>query len=196
MKAEKELTELSKQSELLITEDVLERGISKADFYNFVREHGYEKVAQGIYAPSGSLVDESYLVHLRCTKAVFSHDEALLYHGLSNREPLRPTITIYTGYNTKRLVESGVKVYTVKKDLLEIGKTEVTDSFGNKIPMYDLERTICDVVRSRNSIEIQDFQEALKAYVSRKDKDLNKLMKYADYFRVGNIIKKYMEVLL
>ena len=36
----------------------------------------------------------------------------------------------------------------------------------------------------------------LKAYVGRKDKDLNKLMKYAKLFRVDKIIRNYMEVLL
>lgn len=45
-------------------------------------------------------------------------------------------------------------------------------------------------------IEVQDFNAVLKAYVGRKDKDLNKLMKYAKLFRVDKIIRNYMEVLL
>ena len=72
----------------------------------------------------------------------------------------------------------------------------VQDNFGNEIPMYDLERTVCDLVRSRNSIEAQDFSSVLKSYVSRKDKNLNKLMEYAGLFRVNKIIRNYMEVLL
>jgi hypothetical protein len=93
-------------------------------------------------------------------------------------------------------VADGYKVYTVKKELLEVGKTIVEDNCGNQIPMYDLERTICNLVRSRNSIEIQDFNSVLKSYVSRKDKDLNILMEYAKLFRVDKILRKYMEVLL
>lgn len=34
----------------------------------------------------------------------------------------------------------------------------------------DLERTICDLMRSRNSIEIQEFNSVLKAYLSKKIK--------------------------
>lgn len=68
--------------------------------------------------------------------------------------------------------------------------------FGHIIPMYDMERTICDLVRSRSHIEIQDFQTALKTYVHRQDKDLNRLMQYAHKFHVANIIRGYMEVLL
>lgn len=62
--------------------------------------------------------------------------------------------------------------------------------------MYDLERTICDIVRSRNRIEAQDFTTALKNYVRRNDKDLNRLMKYAELFHVSHVIQQYMEVLL
>ena len=44
--------------------------------------------------------------------------------------------------------------------------------FGHDVPVYDMERTICDVLRSRSHIEMQTFQDALKAYARRKDKDL------------------------
>ena len=137
------------------------------------------------------------MLHKRCPNAVFSHDEAFYYYGLTDREPLVHTLTIYSGYNAHRLIADGsCKVYTVKRELLNIGKTVVKDNDGNMIPMYDLERTICDLIRSRNSIEIQDFNSALKAYVARNDKDLNRLMEYAKLFRVDNVIRRYMEVLL
>ena len=74
-------------------------------------------------------------------------------------------------------------------------KTTVKDNFGNDIPMYDLERTICDLVRSRNSIEIQEFSSVMKSYIARKDKNLNLLMEYARKFHIENVIHRYMEVL-
>ena len=69
-------------------------------------------------------------------------------------------------------------------------------SFGNDVPVYDMERTICDIIRSRNHIEIQTFQEALKGYARRRDKNLRTLMHYAELFRVEKILRKYLEVLL
>ena len=138
-----------------------------------------------------------YVLHQRCPNAVFSHDEAFYYHGLTDREPFVHTFTVYSGYNTHRLTADGsCKAYTVKKELLDVGKIIVRDNSGNMIPMYDLERTICDLMRSRSSIEVQDFNSALKAYVSRKDKNLNRLMEYAKLFRVDNVIRRYMGVLL
>ena len=186
-----------KKIEYLTPGDASGYGISKAEFYKYVRDNGLEKIWHGIYAPADEWVDELYVLHRRCPNAVFSHDEAFYHHGLSDREPIIHTLTVYSGYNVHRLTADGsCKVYTVKKELLEVGKTMVIDSCGNRIPMYDLERTICDLIRSRNSIEAQDFNAVLKAYVSRKDKDLNRLMEYAKLFRVQNVLRRYMEVLL
>ncbi len=174
-----------------------ESGVTKSEFYKYVRENSLEQVGHGIYVAENSWTDELLLLHMRCPSAVFSHDEAFYYHNLTDREPILHTLTTYSGYNSHRIVANGkCKVYTVKRELLEVGKIMVIDNYGNEIPMYDLERTICDLIRCRNSIEAQDFKSALKSYVSRRDKDLNRLMDYAKLFKIDNVIRKYMEVLL
>ncbi|WP_207640227.1 type IV toxin-antitoxin system AbiEi family antitoxin domain-containing protein [Butyrivibrio fibrisolvens] len=94
------------------------------------------------------------------------------------------------------MVRDEFKVFTVKKELLSIGKVIIDDSYGHKIPIYNLERTICDLVRSRSWFEIQDYKTALKSYIARKDKDLNKLMENAKSFRIDKKIREYMEVIL
>lgn len=184
------------ESGMLITSDVIKEGVSKTQLYDFIRENSFEQVYRGMYASPAAWTDENYILSLRCPNAVFSHDEALYYYGLIDREPSQPTITIYSGYGTGRLTKDGIKVYTVKKELLNIGKTTIVNSFGHEIPMYDMERTICDLVRSRSQFEIQDYQTALKTYIARKDKDLNKLMKYAKLFHVDSKLREYMEVML
>ena len=192
-----EMTRLVQNHDYLTPGIAGKSGISKFKFYKYVHENGLEPVSRGLYSAGEELVDELYVLHQRCPKAVFSHDEALYYHGLTDREPLVHTFTIYSGYNPHRLTAGGnCKAYTVKKELLDVGKITVKDNSGNMIPMYDLERTICDLIRSRSSIEAQDFNSALKAYVSRKDKNLNRLIEYGKLFRVDNVIRTYMGVLL
>ena len=172
-------------------------GLSKYKFYKFVKDNELEQLSGGIYASKDSWVDELLLIHKRSPSAVFSHDEAFFYHGLVDMEPITHTITVYSGFNAHRLKAScNVKVYSVKKELLEVGKILVTDNLGNKVPMYNLERTVCDAFRSRNLIEIQEFNTILKFYIARPDKDLNLLMEYAKLFRVNNVVRKYFEVLL
>ena len=181
------MNNLAQTHEILTPQLATKVGLTKFEFYKYVKANEYEQVGHGVYAAKDTWIDELEMLHRRCPMGVFSHDEAFYYYGLTDREPLVHTLTIYSGYNAHRLKEDGCKVYTVKKELLDVGKRTVKSNQGNEIPMYDLERTICDLVRSRSSIEIQDFNAVLKAYVGRKDKDLNKLMKYAKLFRVDKI---------
>ena len=188
--------EIVDDSGILLTKNAIEAGISKHALYNFIRDNGFEKAAHGVYASPETWEDENYILSLRCPQGVLSHDEALYYHGLTDREPLQKTITIYTGYGTSRMVADGIKVFTVKKELLDIGKEIVKTSYGHDIPLYNRERTICDLIRSRNRFEIQDFQTALKTYIMGKNKNLNRLMEYAKLFHVDKKIRVYLEVLL
>lgn len=181
---------------LIATKTIVRNNESKADFYRFLKNNDFEMISRGIYASKDSWIDPLMVVHMKCPNAVLSHNVALHYHGLIDREPARPTFTIYSGYNASRLKKFGYKVFFVKKELLDIGKTEVVDFDGNLVPMYDLERTICDLVRNRSSFEIQDFNSALKAYSRRQDKNLTLLFEYAKLLRVEKLLRSYMEVLL
>ena len=191
-----DIKQLEDETGLLVTENVVNAGITKTSYYDFIQKNGYEQVAHGIYAAPDCFEDELYILSLRCPAAVVSNEDALFLYGLTDRVPFKHTITIYSGYGTSRLKKDGIKVYTVKKELLAVGKTTAPSNFGHTIPIYDLERTICDVVRNRNNIDIQDFLTAIRTYVRRKDKDLNKLMEYAKLFHIDKKIREYMEILL
>ena len=137
-----------------------------------------------------------YLIHMRCSHGGFSHETALFFHDLTDRESSSYSITVKRGYSTTRLKADGISVYTIKQELHEIGKSTAQTPFGHTVPVYDMERTICDLLRCRSSIEMRTFQGALKMYARRKDKDLRRLMRYAGLFRVEKILRQYLEVLL
>lgn len=203
MKGSDSLTQYDSLDQLFVqyngivrTNQVLQAGIAKTVFYDYVKEKGIEQVAHGVYVSPEAWVDGMYLLHLRCEQAVFSHETALYFHDLTDREPMEYAITVKNGYNPTKLKEDGIKVYTIKKELHDVGITTMTTSFGNPVLVYDKERTICDIIRSRSHIEIQMLQDAIKQYVQRKDKDLRLLMKYAAMFHVEKVLRQYLEVLL
>ena len=181
---------------VLKTTDALAAGVSKFVLSRFISENQYEKVYHGIYLAPDAWRDDAYLTQLRCPQVVYSHDSALFYHDLTDREPLQLTVTAKTGYNPSHLTKDGVRVYTVKAELHDMGLTEATTSFGNTVRVYDMERTICDIVRSRSTVETQVYQDALKRYSRRKDKNLHRLMDYAKAFRVEKMMREYMGILL
>ena len=181
---------------VLTTAAAVAAGISKTALANYVTSNHFERVSLGIYLSPEVWRDEAYLLQLRCPQIVFSHDSALFFHELTDREPLQSTVTVKTGYNPKHLTSQGVKVYTVKKELYAIGISTAATIFNHQVRVYDMERTVCDVIRSRNSMETQVFQDALKLYAKCRGKNLQNLMDYAKTFHVEKLVQQYMGVLL
>ncbi len=187
---------LESKGGFLRTADAIAAGISKPYFYEYVKSRQLEQAAHGVYLSKDAWADPMYLLGLRCEQAVFSHDTALFLHDLTDREPMQYTVTVKTGYNPSRLTASGVKVYTVKKELHALGLAAAQTPFGHEVAVYDRERTICDVVRSRGTMEAQSFQDAIKRYSRGREKNLRRLMQYAQAFHIEKILRQYMEVLL
>ena len=187
---------LAEQDGMLQTSQAVARGIVKPIFYEYIKERKLEQVAHGIYVSEDTWIDAMFLLHLRCGQAVFSHESALFFHDLTDRGPSPYAITVRRGYSTTRLKAEGLSVYTIKPELFDVGVSSGQTPFGHTVPVYDMERTICDLLRSRSRIEIQTFQGALKAYARRKDKNLRALMQYAGMFKVEKILRQYLEVLL
>ena len=197
MTAQERLDELVKRKNgVLKTSDAVAAGVSKPTLAEYLRKNSFEKAAHGIYCAPETWEDPMYLLQLRCPSVVFSHETALFLHDLTDQEPLHYSVTARSGYNPSHLTKNGVKVYTVKQELVELGKTDLRTPFGNPICVYDRERTICDIVRSRRSMESRTLHDALRRYVQRRDKNLLQLMEYAQLFRIESVLRQYLEVLL
>jgi Predicted transcriptional regulator len=192
-----QLDSLSKKNNgILKTADVIKYGISKPYFLSYIKKHNLEKVAHGIYATPDAWLDEMHLLQTRISNAIFSHESALYLLDLAEREPLQFTITVKSGYNSAKLKSDGVKVYYIKPELFELGLIELQSPTGNTLRSYNAERTICDLIRSRSNVEIQDLQAAIKSYTRQREKNIPLLIRYAQTFRVEKILRQYLEVLI
>jgi hypothetical protein len=180
----------------LKTSEAVAAGVSRTTLANFVREHGLERVAHGLYMSQDAWEDGLFVIQVRYPNAVFSHETALYLLNLANREPTLFSVTMRAGTNSAGLSKQGIKVYKVKTELFGEGIIEAQSPSGHSVRTYNAERTICDLFRSRSNIEVQDLQEAVKTYIQRKEKNIPLLLRYAKAFSVGKIVRQYLEVLL
>ena len=187
---------LKRENGIIRVRTARERGIHHSYIQNYENMGKIERVSRGIYVAADTMEDKMYILNLQRNKIVYSHETALFLHGLTDRDPLFYDVTVPTGYNTKNLINEGITVYSIQSDLYSLGKIEVKTLFGNKVRCYDLERTICDILRSRNKADKSVMLDAIKRYSRLKEKNLNRLMNYAEKFNIKRIVKTYMEVLL
>ena len=187
---------LKQNGGIVTTAQANDVGVSNERLRLLVHSGDLERVTTGIYVLPDEFTDKMFIVQLRRPKIIYSHETALFLHELTDRDPINYMVTVPTGYNPTRLREDGFTVFTIKRELHEIGVTKLTTMFGNSVRVYDLERTICDCLRSRNNLDIAVVTDAIKRYAKRKDKNLNKLMQMAETFKVTKLLRGYMEVLL
>lgn len=181
---------------IVVTNEVEKQGIPRYYLTPLVREGKLERVSHGIYVTPDAFEDEMYMLQMKSPKVIFSHETALFFHDLTDRDPLQWSVTVPNGYNATKLRDSGIQVYSVKKSLHLMGTTEVETLFGRKVTAYNKERTICDIIRNRNNMDITILNDALKRYLASKDKNISLLMNYAKELRVQKILRSYMEILL
>ena len=124
---------LKKNGGMLRSTVVREAGIPKPMLYEYIKRNDLQQVARGVYVSDDVWPDSLYLLHLRCGQAIFSHETALFFHDLTDREPSPYSITVKTGYNPHHLKADGIKVYTVKKSLHEMGLVTLKTPFGNEV---------------------------------------------------------------
>ncbi|MBQ2865167.1 MAG: hypothetical protein IJE90_01440 [Clostridia bacterium] len=181
---------------IIETKVAAQHGISKAMLCKLCKEDKIHRIVRGQYILPDDMQDELLSISNRSDKIVFSHETALYLHGISDRTPFEHTVTAPTGCIPSSAIKAECKVYYIKPELFKLGKTRLKTPAGNEVPAYDLERTVCDVIRSRNKMGTETFLAALKLYAANPNKDLNKLNSYAKKMRVSNVLRQYLEVLL
>ena len=153
------------------------------------------RVQRGVYCLADAWEDEFLAAQLRFPKGTFSDGTALFLHGYTDRIPLQLTMTFPRSYRATKAREAGIEVRTCADEVLDLGRTSVRTSYGNKVRAYDLERTLCDVVRSQRIVDVQVVNPAMRQY-ARSSKDVQRLLGYAHALGVKKKIRSYLEVLL
>lgn len=186
------------QENLVITnKEAEDLGYSRHNLSELTKSGQLERLRPGLYQLKGKVIDDFVLISSNSNRIIFSHQTALYLHDLSDRTPNVFHISVPQGYNASHIKNryEDLQVHYVKKELYEIGKTEIKSPQGNLIPIYDIDRTICDIIIDRERIDKQIFTEAMKRYFKSQNKNLRRLIKYSRLFKIEDEVRKYMEVL-
>lgn len=171
-------------------------GCSRAVLSLCVRAGLLERVARGVYLFPGAMEDELAVLAVRSKRIVFSHETALFLNGLAERTPVRHAATFPRSAVPRAGLRDAIRCHYVPPELWNLGKTVRRTSFGTPVPCYDAERTVCDLVRSRNKLDEETFLAGLRLYAASPAKDVARLDDYARRLKVSRAVRRYMEVLL
>ena len=146
MNYEKILKMVEKNNGYITTNEVVNNGIERRFLTNMVKKGSLVRISKGYYGLPNYIADEYYKIASKSKNARFSMATALYLHKLSDRNPLVYNVTLPFGYSGALQKQKNVILNFVSKDILDLGVIEMISPFGIKIKVYDIERTICDII--------------------------------------------------
>lgn len=176
--------------------EVKKLGISKSFFSNLINNNKLERVGTGVYKLPEYPIDNFYILSKLSKNMCYSHATALYLHNMSDRIPLVYDITVPYNYSGSLLNNNKVILRYVKEDIFKMGIIDIKTINNLTVKCYDLERTICDIIKDKNRMDKEIYSKALKDYAKNKNKDILKLIKYSKKMGIEEEVVELMEVLL
>ena len=190
------ILKIMKENNEIITPAQLEKkGISRIYLSKMEKEGIIKRIERGIYVTKNFKYDEYYLFQLKYPKTIFSHNTALYFYGMTERTPIRMDVTVYREYNPHRFKDF-TNVYKINKELYDMGLLKKKSPQGMSVKTYNLERTVCDIIKDKNSLEIEIRNKAIKKCIKSKEFNASKMFDYAKKMKVYDKIKSYMEAII
>ena len=191
------LIEIAKgQNGYVSASQVTAAGIPRRKLAEAVDKGELVQVERGLYALPETWEDPYLATQHRFSRGIFSDETALFLHGMTDRAPFSLTMTFPREYNATPVRKAGIICRTCADDVLELGLVELTTQHSNIVRAYDLESTLCDLVRGQSTVDSQIVIPAMRTYVKSPKRDVGKLVEYARRLGVEKKIRNYLEVLL
>jgi predicted transcriptional regulator of viral defense system len=121
---------------------------------------------------------------------------AARYYGLTNFLPDSVDVAIERKKKVSTLPDwPEIKIFYFDSARMNVGINEI-DEGGNTFNIFDIDKTVVDIVYYRNKLGIEETAEVLRNYMKHTDRQFDRLYSYAKRLRCEKIIKTYMEVLM
>lgn len=187
-----------KSGSILKTSDLKNIGINSRQIKKLVEENIIRRIKQGYYELNEVIYPEEVLLAKLFPDAVIYLESALNYYGYTDRIPKAWQIAVdRDGWKTqyKKLEYPKIKPFYIEKENLEIG-LDLIDMDGIQIKIFNRDRTICDILRYKNKIENEVFNNAIQKYLKDPKKNISKLYEYSKKLKVLKKVETYIGVWL
>lgn len=202
----KENQKLTKQKDFLesdilfLDSEMKEQGISEDRIEELIKANCLHLITKGIYGKSGEFIDEFLIRQNILSKGIYSFETALYLHDLTDKFPYKVFMSFPAGYRLPQGAGQwgeNVVIKNMKENTSDIGIVELSISNSKKtIKVYSKERTLCDIVSRKNTVEQEVINHAYRTYLQADDSSVNRLLRMAKKVNTEKQVRQIVEVLL
>ncbi|MBO1307700.1 type IV toxin-antitoxin system AbiEi family antitoxin domain-containing protein [Enterococcus sp. 669A] len=183
------------QNGVITSKMVTDLGYSRKALSQLEDEKLIFRVERGIYVMASNYVDHYLIIQQRLPQGIFSHETALYLLGYTESAPEIIHMTFPRGFNTSRAKKVQVQPIIASNELTT-GITSIERSNHAAIKVYEIERTLIDLLKSKYKADKELLMSALKQYIRSDACNIAKLNDYARLFKLEAKIQPYLEILL
>ena len=189
---------VKKKNNVITTKDFKDAKIGFYYINKLIKDNYIYRVGRGLYGKTNSFEDEYFIIQNRYKNAIFSYNTALFFLNKTEVTPNIIDITIPNDYNVSSINTKQIRVHYVSRKNIELGVIKIKSPFGNNIKSYNLERTICDIVKNENKcgLDIEQRNKIIKNAFANNEINGTMLMQYAKKLKCEKKIKVIMEVMI
>ena len=179
---------------IISIEELKENGLTLYKVNQLVDQGVLRKLNKKFYENTGYQGEESdfYYAYAYVPTGVVCLMSAAVYYNLTTYRPRAVDVAIGRKAKVSTLPDwPEVNLYYYTDERFELGIETIADG-KNHFRIYDIEKTIVDIVFYREKVGIEEMKEILINYLRRKDRNLNRLVRYAELMKCGDIMKNYL----
>ena len=189
---------LPEDQKIFSMKELKEKGFSQCKVSRLVDEGKLIKLNKSYYENAEYRGEESdfYYTVAYAPRGVICLLSAAVYYHLTTFIPDAVDVAIPRKSKISTVPDwPQMNVHHYTDDRHELGVTTVREG-KNEFQIYDMEKTVVDIVFYREKVGIEETKEILVTYLQRKDRNLNRLLKYAELMKCDKAMRQYLEVLV
>ena len=185
------------QKGVFTTQEAEQAGMSRMTLTRLVQSGKIQRIARGKYVAYETQSDQLYLEQQIYPPLIYSHETALYLSCYLSAPPSVHIATLPKSNRNVHALSQPLRLYYVSPYLHILGAIMVQTPQGHAVTVYNMERTICDLMRHRyHIISPQLIYDLLKNYMQRPDSNMTLLHDYANQFQISSLLNKYIDLLL
>jgi predicted transcriptional regulator of viral defense system len=189
---------LPNDQKIFSMQDLREIGLTQYRVSQLVSGGKLIKLNKSYYENAEYQGEESdfYYMEAYAPKGVICLLSAAVYYHLTTFIPDAVDVAIPRKAKVSTMPDwPQMNVHYYTDDRYKLGIETVREG-RNKFRVYDMEKTVADIVFYREEVGIEETKEILVTYLQRRDRNLNRLLRYAEMLKCEKTIRGYLEVLV
>ncbi len=192
------MNKIAENKKFITTDELKNMGYTYYKIKKIEKAGMLSRINRSTYENLGYKGDENdfFSVEAYVPNGVICLMSAARYYGLTNFLPDAVDVAIERKKKVNTLPDwPEIRIFYFSPSRMDIGVTEIYEG-ENSFHIFDIEKTVVDIIYYRNKIGIEETSEVLKNYLKRRDRQIDKIYAYAKRLRCEKVVRTYLEVLI